>query len=119
MSGREKKNKISWPMKASLVLMGSGQLMRRQYIKGGLYLTVFAAFLWYMLSMGLTDIQGFFTLGTVEADPWLGTTGDDSVIMLLRGLLAFVVVIAACFVYCSNVRDILNSERLLQEGKEL
>ncbi len=120
MSEREKtKPKISWPVKASFVIMGSGQLMRRQYIKGLLYLMVLASFLWYMVTAGITDIRGFFTLGTVEADPWLGTVGDDSVIMLLRGLLAFAIVIGAVFAHCSNVRDILRSERLLQQNKEL
>ena len=59
-----------------------------------------------MVKMGAKDIVGFFTLGTVKADPWLGTEGDDSVIMLLRGILAFIIIGACVIVHISNIRDI-------------
>lgn len=62
---------------------------------------------------------GFFTLGTVEADPWLGTQGDDSVIMLLRGLFSFMVMIAVVLVYRSNVKDIVECDKKVHMGKEL
>lgn len=62
---------------------------------------------------------GFFTLGTVEADPWLGTPGDDSVIMLLRGLFSFMVMIAVVLVYRSNVKDIVECDKKVHMGKEL
>ena len=83
------KNKSSYIVFASRVLMGAGQLLSKQWIKGGLYLTLFGAYLAYMVCAGVEDMIGFFTLGTVKGDAWLGIQGDDSIIMLLRVILAF------------------------------
>ena len=82
----------TWPVKLSLVVMGLGQIVRKQVIKGLLYMGALAAFVIYMINNGIEDIKGFYTLGTVEGDPWLGTVGDDSVMMMLRGILAFVII---------------------------
>ena len=98
-------------VRASAALMGLGQLMARQWVKGLAYLGALAAFIAYMAATGVRDIAGFFTLGTVEADPWLGTAGDDSIIMLLRGLLTFVLILGLVLLYRSNLRDILETER--------
>ncbi len=113
------KKKTSLPVKASLCVMGTGQLLYRQWIKGFLYLAVFAGFLWYLAAMGIKDIIGMFTLGTVQADPWLGTEGDDSVIMMLRGILAVIVICGAALLYRSNVRDIKRTDEMIRAGKPL
>lgn len=97
--------------------MGLGQLLSRQWVKGLAYLAALAAFIAYMVTTGARDLIGFFTLGTVEADPWLGVAGDDSIIMLLRGLLCYVILIAILAVYRSNLRDILEIEREGAWGK--
>ena len=98
---------MSVQVKASMVVMGTGQFMYHQWVKGFLYLAVLIAAILYFILTGVSDMIGFFTLGTVEADPWLGTQGDDSVIMLLRGLFSFMVMIAVVLVYRSNVKDIV------------
>ena len=105
MSRKEILTHTSVPVKASLIIMGLGQLMYKQWIKGLLYLAVFVGTFFYLFTAGINDIIGFFTLGTQEADPWLGTKGDDSVIMMLRGLLAFIVIVAFIIIHRSNVRD--------------
>lgn len=110
---------MSVPVRASLIIMGLGQLCYKQWIKGLLYLSVFAGTLLYMITTGIKDIAGFFTLGTEEADPWLGTTGDDSVIMLLRGLLAFIVIAVFLVIHASNVRDILECDKKVRTGKAI
>ena len=109
----------SAPVRASLCVMGLGQMMCRQWVKGLLYLAALGAFLAYLVTMGGADIAGFFTLGTHEADPWLGTAGDDSILMLLRGLLAFGIIIAAVLLYRSNLRDILELDRSIKAGLTL
>lgn len=117
MSKKEILKHASVPVKASLIIMGSGQLMYRQWIKGLLYLSVFVGTCFYMVTEGIYDIAGFFTLGTQEADPWLGTKGDDSVIMLLRGLLAFIVIAAFLIVHISNVHDIFTCDKNVRMGR--
>ncbi len=112
-------NKTSFPVKASMVIMGTGQLLYKQWIKGLLYLSVVALTVFYMVKTGVKDLQGFVTLGTVKADPWLGIAGDDSVMMMLKGLLAFLIIIAYVFVHISNINDIKASHKALLEGKKL
>lgn len=119
MSRKEKLTHTSVPVKASLVIMGTGQLLYRQWMKGLLYLTVLVVTCFYMVTTGIYDIVGFFTLGTKEADPWLGTEGDDSVMMLLKGLLAFTIIIAFLIIHRSNVRDILECDRQVRGGNKL
>lgn len=109
----------SFKVKFSLFLMGSGQLFYKQWVKGCLYLLAFTVTCVYMIRYGFTDMQGFFTLGTKEADPWLGVIGDDSVMMMLRGLLAFVVLIVFIMLHVSNVRDIIDMEERVKQGKSL
>ena len=110
---------MSVQVKASMIVMGTGQLMYHQWVKSFLYLAVLIAAILYFILTGVSDMIGFFTLGTVEADPWLGTQGDDSVIMLLRGLFSFMVMIAVVLVYRSNVKDIVECDKKVHMGKEL
>lgn len=102
--------------KASLLIMGLGQILYGQYIKGVLYMLALLGILTYMGFYGLRDIAGFFTLGTVEGDPWLGTVGDDSVMMMLRGIFAVIVVLILVFLYASNVSDVLEIQRRKEKG---
>ena len=119
MKSKNKMTHMSVQVKASMIVMGTGQLMYHQWVKGFLYLAVLIAAILYFILTGVSDVIGFFTLGTVEADPWLGTQGDDSVIMLLRGLFSFMVMIAVVLVYRSNVKDIVECDKKVHMGKEL
>jgi arabinogalactan oligomer/maltooligosaccharide transport system permease protein len=109
----------SFPVKASLCIMGTGQMIYKQWIKGFLYFLAFVGMLSYMIIFGIRDIAGFFTLGTSEADPWLGTKGDDSVLMMLRGLLAFLLIIGFFLLHASNIRDVLSIEKKVSQKKQL
>ena len=104
---------------ASRCVMGTGQLLSGQWIKGMIYLLVFAAYVSYMVLAGVTDIKGFFTLGTVRGDAWLGIKGDDSIIMLLRGLFAYLLTALFVLIHISNVRDAKLTEERLRAGKQL
>ena len=112
-----KKRKL--PFWCSCVVMGSGQLMYRQWIKGLLYLGCLALYLYYLFTSGITDIIGFFTLGTVEGDPWLGIQGDDSILMLLRGIMALLVTAGAVGLHILNIRDVAAMEDALAREKTL
>lgn len=106
-------------VKASMILMGLGQILQKQIMKGLIYLSIFGGFIFYLWKTGVKDIIGFFTLGTVRGDAWLGIEGDNSIIMLLRGILAFMIVIAFILVYRSNLEDVYESELKLSKCKEL
>ena len=55
-------------VRASMLIMGLGQLMYRQWAKGILYMLVQIAFLAYFILRGASDFIGFFTLGTQESN---------------------------------------------------
>ena len=107
------------PVLCSCIVMGTGQLMYKQWIKGIIYLTVFILFLYFIITTGIEDIVGFFTLGTVEGDAWLGIEGDDSIIMMLRGILAFIVIALFGLIHYSNIKDILYIRKSIEDGKEI
>lgn len=113
------KNKRSYIVFASRVLMGAGQLLSKQWIKGILYLTLFGVYLAYMVFAGVEDMIGFFTLGTVKGDAWLGIQGDDSIIMLLRGILVFFITGMYVMVHLSNVKDAKMTASRLNAGKDI
>lgn len=101
-------------VRASAIVMGLGQLLQHRYIKGILYFLILVGFAFYFVRYGITDIKGFFTLGTVEGDAWLQIEGDDSVMMLLKGIYAFIMLGLFVFLYISNIRDTQEAERLFE-----
>lgn len=111
--------KAGIPVKASMLIMGLGQLMQKQWIKGLLYLACFVTYIFYLVTNGIDDAIGFFTLGTQKADPWLGTPGDDSIMMLLKGLLFYIITALVLFIHVSNVHDAYDSEVKLKAGAKL
>ncbi len=103
-------------VRLSMCLMGLGQLCYGQIGKGLLYLAVLALAAAYFVGRGFEDLIGLFTLGTQEANTWLGIEGDNSVIMLLMGLLA---VAAAAFLglcWSANVRDAYETQKRCERG---
>ncbi|MBR5967207.1 MAG: sugar ABC transporter permease [Lachnospiraceae bacterium] len=109
----------SVPVKLSTAVMGLGQIVQKQFVKGGLYLLALCAFVSYLVTGGVSDIKGFFTLGTVKGDAWLGIEGDDSIMMMLKGILAFIIIAAFILLYISNLRDVRESAGKLEKGETL
>ena len=109
----------SIPVRASMIVMGTGQLMQKQWMKGLIYLFCFVSYLTYLVLMGAEDMVGFFTLGTVKGDSWLGIQGDDSILMLLRGILAYIITIFFVVLHKSNVKDVKKSQKKLESGRTL
>lgn len=106
-------------VRGSMCLMGLGQLMYKQYGKGILYLLIEIAAILFFAVIGFQWIVGFFTLGTVEADPWTGKEGDNSVIFLLLGIFALILLILFITLYISNVKDCYKTSRLAMENKKV
>lgn len=111
--------KAPLPVKLSMCVMGTGQLLQGQWIKGILYLACFVGYVVYLALTGFKDIIGFFTLGTVKGDAWLGIEGDDSIMMLLRGLLAFVITAFFIGIHKSNINDVYRGDKRIKAGAAL
>ena len=106
-------------VKLSMVIMGLGQLIQKQWIKGLVYLAVLGAYIGYLVTGGVQDAIGFFTLGTKKADPWLGTPGDDSIMMLLKGLLFYIITAIVVAIHIANIKDAYDSDEKLKAGIKL
>lgn len=109
--------RISSPaVKTSLVIMGAGHLRYGSISKGILYLLVEVSMIWYLIRRGFKDIEGFFTLGTQKADAWAGIAGDNSIIMLLMGIFAWIVVGAFIYIYVQNVKGAREAQRRFEKA---
>lgn len=105
--------------RTSLFCMGFAQFLYGQRLKGILLFGIEMLFLSYFFLKGFKDIVGFFTLGTQKADTWFGVEGDNSVVMLLMGILSFIFLATAFYIYYLNVKDALNLEQMKRLGKNI
>ncbi len=106
-----------WQVRCSMLVMGLGQLCYGQIVKGLFFLGVEAGMLYFFITQGFRDIEGFFTLGTVLGNPWLGTQSDDSMKMLILGIFAILLLIFLIILYIVNVRDALFTAREKAAGR--
>ena len=106
-------------VKASMALMGLGQLMYRQIGRGILYLAIEILGIVFFSLYGFHWLVGLITLGTVEADPWTGLEGDNSVIFLLLGLMSLTLLILFIALYISNVKDVYKTSLLVLKGEKI
>ncbi len=105
-------------VKASMCLMGLGQLMYGQVGKGLLYILLLALMVVYFVIRGFTDFLGLFTLGTKEANTWLGVAGDNSVVMLLMGILSVIAILFLVICHVSNIKDAYETQKRVEKGKK-
>lgn len=103
-------------VKLSMCLMGLGQLCYGQIGKGLCYLVVLILAVIYFVRRGFTDLTGLFTLGTKEANTWLGIAGDNSVVMLLMGILSVIAVLFLIYCYISNIKDVYETQKICEKG---
>ena len=90
---------------ASFFVMGLGQLLYKQWIKGFIYLAIQVLFIIYFVFVGAADLFGLFTLGSKESNEWYGIEGDNSIVMLIMGILAVLVLIFYIVLYVANIKD--------------
>ncbi len=90
---------------ASMLVMGLGQLLYAQWAKGFMFFIIQIAFIVYFVLTGATDLFGFFTLGSRESNAWYGVEGDNSVVMLIMGILSILIIILYVAIYIANVKD--------------
>ena len=111
--------------KLSYLIMGFGCIRRGQLIKGLVYLLIQAAFWLYFLNSGIYSIAKLRTLGDVaQGEVWNEekgifeyTRGDNSMLVLLYGIIALICVMIYLALYFSNIRAAWEAERLSRDGK--
>ncbi len=111
-----------WKTKLSFLIMGFGQLCRKQFARGIALLGIEIAYIVYMIMTGVPHLVNVLTLGTKESgydEFYIYTYGDNSFLILLYSVLSIMLTVAFIFVWRINVKDNRRSELLLKEGKKL
>ena len=115
--------------KMSFFFMGVGQIMRKQFVKGIMYALLEVLFILFMVFFGGNYLVKFLFsghLGTVQEteqvwDEELGyfvsVPGENSMLILLYGVVALVVLVLFIVVWAMNVKGSVNNDRLIAAGK--
>ena len=111
--------------RVSFLIMGFGNLVRGQVVKGILYLAVEAVAIFYFLTSGFASISALRHLGTNEQgwvfDEEKGidvlSTGDNSMLILLYGVLSLFILVAFIFIWSANVKDAYYVQNTVKFGK--
>ena len=117
----------SWITRVSYVIMGFGNIMRGQILRGVLFFLFEAVFAVYMITAGGHWISKLDTLGDVAPgevyspvyDTFIRVNGDDSFKILLYGLLTVFFIIAFIYTWRLNIRQNRISEEIIASGKKL
>ncbi len=113
--------------KLSMVLMGLGNIVHKQVIKGLIYLAIEVAYLVFMAVAGIDCIRMFGTLGSIpQKEVWdeaqqvyLYTQGDQSIIIMLYGVaVIFLTVLMVC-AWRGALKSAYKAECLHKEGKHV
>jgi len=99
--------------KLSFVIMGSSNIIRGQIVKGLIFLLIQISYVFYLITTGINSFKGLITLGTKEQgmvmDEELGIftiqQGDNSMLMLLAGVVAISTTIIFIFVWRANIKS--------------
>lgn len=110
--------------KLSMVLMGFGNFMHRQKIKGLLYLAVEVAYIVFMAVNGVGFIRMLGSLGSVPqkevwdeaAQVYLYTKGDQSVLVLLYGVATVLLTLLMIWAWRGALKSAFKAERLDKAG---
>ena len=109
--------------KLSYVIMGAGNLMHGQIIKGLILLAAEAAYIWFMVTKGASLFVGIGTLGT-QQEGW-GTdasgmpvllAGDNSMLFLLYGIIAIAITVIFLALYIVNLKSAVAADTAVAEG---
>ncbi|MBQ9674265.1 MAG: sugar ABC transporter permease [Ruminococcus sp.] len=119
--------KGDWATKLSYLVMGSSNIVRGQYIKGLLLLAIEVLYFLFLITFGSTYISKFGTLGTQatqsnfdpETHRSVVVPGDNSMLILLYGVLTIIVSIVFLVFYIINTKSAYYVQELSKSGQHI
>lgn len=114
-------------IKISYFIMGFSHLLKKQFLSGIFYLTTEIAFIYYMVTNGISNLINFATLGT-KTQGWLFDeerqinvliAGDNSMLILINSVITIVIIMIFIYIYCNCLKSASKNHKLLKEGKKL
>ena len=124
--------KGDWATKISYLIMGFGNIVKGQIIKGLIFLATEVLFILYMIGFGWDKIYnlGFFNHGTIGfreegygINPVTGRPGriegDDSMKLLLYGVMTLIIIGIFFAIYIANTKSAYKAQQLKAAGEPL
>ncbi len=113
--------------KLSAVIMGAGLFGHGQRIKGILVFLLEISFMFFMAAAGLHNLVMLPSLGTVEAGEVYNeakgiyeyTQGDNSLLILLYGVVAVFVVLAFILLWILQMKHSYKIQKMQEEGRHV
>ena len=113
--------------KLSMILMGFGNIVHGQKIKGLLYLAVEVAYVVFMAVNGIGFLRLLGSLGTVPQEEYwdetlqvyMYTKGDQSVLILLYGVATVLLTVLIFLAWRGALRSAYKAECLDKEGRHV
>ena len=112
--------------KISMVVMGAGNIARKQFVKGILYLLAEVAYIYYMVSYGIYSLTELPTLGHYEykeIETSYGYTyeivGIPSVQVLLYGVVTIGITLLFVALWRETLKSAYKAELLSKRGKHV
>ena len=113
--------------KLSMIIMGFGNIAHKQVIKGLLFLAMEAAYIWFMVTSGITNLEHFITLGgNAQEEVWNEakgiyeyTAGDMTLLFLLYGVATVFLTGLFIVTWRANMKSAYEAECRTKEGKHV
>lgn len=113
--------------KSSCLVMGLGNVVRKQVVKGILFFLVEIAYILFMIKGGFHNLAMLPSLGDrVQEEVWNEakgifeyTAGDNSLLLLLYGVVTLFVTAFFFIIWAETVKSAYMAECLTNEGKRL
>ena len=110
----------------SFLIWGLNNMVRGQIVKGLIYLGLEAGFIYYFVTNGIQSLANLMTLGTHEQgmvyDETIGIyvvqQGDNSMLLLLYGVVAISMIALALVVWRTSVRSGDAAYQLQKRGRQ-
>ena len=113
--------------KLSALVMGLGNIVHGQVVKGLLFLLAEIAYVFFMIRSGFHNLAMLVTLGTVEQQEiwdeaqqvYLYTKGDQSILLLLYGLATIFLTVIMVWIWRGTLKSAYQAECLTKLGKHV
>ena len=111
----------------SFLVMGTGCIRYKQYVRGLLYLLIQIGFSFFFINFALQNLSKFNTLGTEtqrkvwneELQIFQRFPGDNSMLILLYSVLSLAVVVVFLYIWYANIRDSWRAQERTEQGLKI
>lgn len=108
-----------------MLVLGLGNIVHKQIVKGLLFLASEVLFLWFMITSGFYNLKMMVTLGELEQqEVWNEAkgyyeyvAGDNSLLILLYGVVTIFIVLWFIVMWRASMKVCLSGRVLCKRGK--